>query len=172
VTLARKLRTFIITILSVLAIALSAWAEGAPGAKALEAKLLAPCCFGGTLDIHDSEMARELRHEIEDRVAKGESTEAVENDFVARYGPRVRAMPNEKAMSNVVTGLLAMFGASGVALFVIMRRRSGKHDEETLAAADARKARDAKDGGAPKPAERDALDDRLDAELRDDDKDE
>lgn len=148
--------------LAVLVFAAPALAEGAPGAKALEAKLLAPCCYGGTLDIHDSEMARELRHEIEDRVARGESTEAVENDFVDRYGSRVRAMPNEKAMSNVVTGLLALFGISGAVLVTVMVRRSSKQRRED----DTDASRAAK-ALASKPRVRDALDDRLDAELED-----
>lgn len=145
-----------------LVVASPALADGAPSAKALEAKLLAPCCYGGTLDIHDSEMAIALRHEIEERVARGESTQAVEDDFVARYTPRVLAMPNEKAMSNVVTGLLAMFGVSGVVLVTVMLRRSSKRRRE-----DESDAGRAAKLAAGKPKARDALDDRLDAELED-----
>jgi cytochrome c-type biogenesis protein CcmH len=165
--MARTRRAWSIVVLALLALAalvfvVPAMAEGAPSAKALEAKLLAPCCYGGTLDIHDSEMSRELRHEIEDRVARGESTEAVENDFVERYGSRVRALPNEKAMSNVITGLLAMFGISGAVLVTVMVRRSSKQRRED----DTDGAR-AKKALAGKAQPRDALDDRLDAELED-----
>lgn len=148
--------------LAALVVACPVFAEGAPSAKALEAKLLAPCCFGGTLDHHDSPMAIELVHEIEDRVARGESTQAIEDDFVSRYGKQVLAMPNEKAMSNVVTGLLAMFGVSGAVLVTVMLRRSSKRRRE-----DASDAGRAAKLAAGKPKARDALDDRLDAELED-----
>ncbi len=42
----------------------SASAGTSIGPKGLEARLLAPCCYGGTLDVHDSELAHDLRKEI------------------------------------------------------------------------------------------------------------
>lgn len=120
-----------------------------PSAKALEAMLLAPCCFGGTLDVHDSEISRELRAEIESRVARGESTVSVEADLVSRYGPQMRAMPNPNAFSTTVAMAMATIGAAGIALLVLMRR--WRRSEGVGAHAHAR--------------DRDADDERLDAEL-------
>ena len=38
--------------------------DGPRSAKALESRLYAPCCYGGTLDIHDSPVAQELRVDV------------------------------------------------------------------------------------------------------------
>ena len=54
-------------------------ANGEAGALAIETRLLAPCCWNGTLDTHDSELARTLRSEIETRVAHGASACAAAN---------------------------------------------------------------------------------------------
>ncbi|MFN9942632.1 MAG: cytochrome c-type biogenesis protein CcmH, partial [bacterium] len=59
----------------------------------VQRRLLAPCCWNQTLDIHESELATALRAEISDRIRRGEHGDAVERDMVARYGERVRATP-------------------------------------------------------------------------------
>ena len=132
----------------------SGWSSAPPSAKALEAMLLAPCCFGGTLDVHDSEISRELRAEIESRVAGGESTVSVEADLVSRYGPQMRAMPNLSAFSTTVAMVMAAIGAAGIAVLVPVRRWRGGEGVVVH------------DGRRPSRApERDADDARLDAEL-------
>ena len=50
----------------------------APGERALEGRLLAPCCYQGTLDVHESESAAALRMRIRGRLHAGETVEAVE----------------------------------------------------------------------------------------------
>ncbi len=131
------------------------WARargGPPSAKALEASLLAPCCFGGTLDVHDSEISRELRDEIEARVARGESTLAIESDLVSRYGPQIRAMPDAGAFSATMAVVMFALGAAGVAVLLLVRRwRQGDRAPTTEVTA--------------APRVRDAEDDQLDAEL-------
>ena len=124
-------------------------AASAPSAAALESSLLAPCCFGGTLDVHDSEVARELRREIERRVRRGEPTDAIEADLVARYGPRIRAMPHPDAYSGAIAAaaLLAGLGAVGLALLVRRWRRGGLEAPRSATSAI------------------DAYDERLDADL-------
>jgi len=119
-------------------------------ARALEATLLSPCCFGGTIDVHDSDLSRALRREIEARVAAGEPTLAIEADLVARYGPQIRAMPKARALLGLTVAVMLFVVGSGATLLSLMFRRR--------AAA----------GRTPPPAssvERDAYDDRLDAEL-------
>lgn len=123
-----------------------------PGAKALEASLLAPCCFGGTLDVHDSEISHQLRAEIEARVARGESTAAIESDLVSRYGPQIRAMPDRGAFSATMAMVMVSIGIGGAAVLLLARRwRRG--------------APALPSGDAGSPALRDADDERLDAEL-------
>lgn len=130
--------------------------DARPSARAIEATLLAPCCFNGTLDTHDSPLAHDLRDEIEKRVAGGKSTGAVEADLVGRYGPRIRALPNPRVFTIGIATVLAGVGLAGLALLVRVRawrrpRQVGGREAKT-------------DAATPEPP-RDAYDDRLDHEL-------
>ncbi len=151
----------LVTVLAIAAVTALTWsgsqAVAAPSPKALEAALLAPCCWNGTLATHDSPLASELRGEIETRSDKGETTAAIEADLVTRYGERVRAMPAAGAFSNVmVIALDVLIAAMGALALMLSRwRRNAANDQ----AAPARR------GAAP--PERDAYDERIDAELAD-----
>ncbi len=77
-----------------LAFATPAMAEPpTPGEAALQARLIAPCCWNQTLDIHESEIATELRAEIHARLAGGEKSATIEDDLARRFGARIRAVP-------------------------------------------------------------------------------
>jgi len=132
--------------------AASPLATAAPGEAIVEGRLLAPCCYLQTLDVHESPMAAELRLEVRKRLAAGESPEAVEDDFASRYGERVRAVPKGRdprgSMFLAVTGVLV---AAGLGLAALVRRwRRTTIDTAT----------------APVSEGRDPLDERIDAELR------
>lgn len=129
--------------------------EKIPGAERLEGRLLAPCCWNQTLDIHGSEISYALRREIRTRLKAGESPEAVEASLVDRYGPRLRAVPDKVPLEGAgFLGLVVLFAAAGglVALLLKWRRRS------TPTAADS--------GSLPDKSAADGLDKRLDDELR------
>ena len=81
------------------------------GEKSVEAHLLAPCCWNGTLDVHESDLASTLRKEIRSRLRSGEGVEAIEEALVARYGERMRAAPKSERV-----GLLLGAGVLGVLL--------------------------------------------------------
>lgn len=136
--------------LIVLALAPAAGAQ-APGAKALQARLYAPCCYGGTLDIHDSDLARTLREEIESRLAHGETSDQVQADFVARYGTRVVAAPNDVAFRAIGAGAAVLGVLAAVALAVVMRRWTRRSTS--------------REPQRESPSAPDALDARIDAEL-------
>jgi cytochrome c-type biogenesis protein CcmH len=129
-------------------------AQSSPGAKALEARLYAPCCYGGTLDSHESDLAHTLREEIETRMERGESGDSVQADLVARYGAKILAARSDapiRAMGIVLTAL-AVLAAAGL---VVVVRRWTLRSRRALAAA------------APPGTSRDELDGRIDAELAD-----
>ena len=117
------------------------------GAVALESRLYAPCCYNGTLDTHDSELARDLRHEIEGRLAKGETSEAIQSDFVARYGERVIAASSDAPIRGMGFAVVLLMIAAAVALGAALRRWAKKTPATVVT------------------HERDELDDRVDAEL-------
>lgn len=128
---------------------------------ALAGRLLAPCCWSQTLDVHNSEPALDLRREIRTRLGRGESAAAIEADIVDRYGERIRAVPEDSPLGAVAAGMLTLVGIAGIAVLflgLLWRRRSAARRDGGQA-----------DAAAPEPRspERDALDARLDAELRD-----
>lgn len=93
-----------------------------PSAQAFESRLYAPCCYNGTLDIHESEMARDLRKEIETRIDRGESVDAIQEDFVARYGDKVLAARSDKPSQVVGVVLAALIALSAAGLVIVFRR--------------------------------------------------
>jgi cytochrome c-type biogenesis protein CcmH len=130
------------------------------GAARLEGRIMAPCCWTQTIDIHGSEPAYELRREIRKRLKAGESADAIEASFVQRYGSRILAVPDSSPLGGLATGLAIAFGGAGVAGYLMLKRWS-------RAGIASRAARDQKktDKGAVSSAKDDALDARLDQEL-------
>jgi cytochrome c-type biogenesis protein CcmH len=118
-------------------------------AVALESTLMAPCCWNQTLDAHESDLASSLRREIHERLAHGETTSAIQADFVVRYGERIVAMRAPGTFHGWVFGVFAVAVLMG---FLLVRRVLGRGTSvESQPVA----------GGAP-----DGLDERLDDELR------
>ncbi len=125
-----------------------------PGASVLEGRLLAPCCWNQTLDIHGSPSGNALRKEIRQRLKKGESVDAIEEAIVQRYGEKIRAVPKGSPLQGFATVLALSFGvAGGLSVWMLLRWRRRR----SVALAEAPKK---------KPSgKRDRFDDALDAEL-------
>lgn len=125
------------------------------GAAELEGKIIAPCCWTQTIDIHGSPVSTELRQEIRTRLTAGESAESIEKSLVARYGPKVLAVPAGSRLGSAGGLLIAAMGAAGAGAVVLLRRwqRRSKPVESAPVKA-----------GTPRPADA-ALDARIDAEL-------
>lgn len=93
----------------------------------LEDRLFAPCCWRQSLRDHESPIANQLRAEIRERIAAGETPAAIEADFVRRYGEGIRALPegtDPRWLIGVVAGGVAVAGLS--LLVVILRRRPAR----------------------------------------------
>ncbi|MFO0650835.1 MAG: cytochrome c-type biogenesis protein CcmH [Polyangiales bacterium] len=120
-------------------------------ARVVTSRLLAPCCYQQTLDVHESPLATALRAEVDARLRAGQSPAQVEARLVARYGERVRAVPRDHDPRGYVLALVAV--AMAVAAGVLLR-------------ATRRWSRPAATAAAPATVPRDALDERLDEELR------
>ena len=126
-----------------------------PGAAALEGKILAPCCWNQTIDIHGSEISSELRREIRTRLRAGEPADAIQASLVERYGPKILATAPDSALPKIALSLLVVIGSVGVAgIFMLKRwRRAGVPAKS--------RSKDKRD-----EASNERLDARLDAELR------
>jgi cytochrome c-type biogenesis protein CcmH len=127
-----------------------------PGASAIEGRILAPCCWNQTLDIHGSEISNNLRRDIRRRLKAGESSESIEASLVAQYGPKILAVPPGSPLKSIASVLaLGLLGAGAAGFFMLKRWRDrGQAHAEREVSTDAKTPLDAK------------LDARLDAELR------
>ena len=132
--------------------------EKVPGAERLEGRLLAPCCWAQTLDIHGSEIANALRKEIRARLKAGETADAVEASLVARYGEKIRAVPDRVPLDKMGgLGWLGVASAAGLIGMVLWRWRQRGQASETGAFKGSHRASD---------KEAAASDERLDSELK------
>jgi cytochrome c-type biogenesis protein CcmH len=129
-----------------------------PGAERLEGRLLAPCCWNQTLDIHSSEVSNGLRREIRTRLRGGETPDVIETDIIRRYGTKILAVPPQsplKTLAIALSGAMGLAGAGAAFMLVRWRRRSLQ-----VSKSDAKKA-----AASAASTKRDELDDRLDQEL-------
>lgn len=129
--------------------------EPAPGERELLKRLVAPCCWNQTLDSHQGAAPDGFRAEIRSRLYAGETPAQIEADYVVRYGERVRAASQSRAMgwAAVIAGVVVL-GAGAALVRMVLRwgKQSPALPENDKSKGDAAKA--------------DALDERLDAELR------
>lgn len=130
----------------------------APGEVTLERRLLAPCCWNQTLDVHESDLAGSLRHEIRARLHAGEPQSVIEDDLAVRYGERIRAVERGHDPGGAMPFLVGL-GAllTGASLITVLRRWRRSGDKARL-------------NEGVKPSRVDVVggpdDIRLDAELR------
>lgn len=126
----------------------------APGEAILEGRLLAPCCWTQTLDVHESELATSLRGEIRRRLAAGEASTVIEDDLAGRYGERIRAVPkggDVRVAVPIVSGIFAVAAGVGLGFLLLRWTRRGSRNAER----------------PPAGRARDSYDERIDDALRD-----
>lgn len=123
-------------------------------AMALEQRLLAPCCWTQTLDVHESPLVTEMRVEIRNRLAAGETPLSIEDNFAEQYGQRVRAMPRgQTPMLTYVQWVGAALVVALGLLFVLARSWMKRAHRHTITV------------NAPLSAQDAALDEQLDQAL-------
>jgi cytochrome c-type biogenesis protein CcmH len=125
-------------------------------ARALEQRLRAPCCRGQVLDAHESEATHELRREIRARLKAGESSAAIEDALVQRYGESIVAVPLDADPRGGLSLVLAIVLAGTALLLALLGLRWVRRAAAPAVPVQAPAAR----------GEDAALDARIDAELR------
>ncbi|MCC7181563.1 MAG: cytochrome c-type biogenesis protein CcmH [Acidobacteria bacterium] len=118
-------------------------------AQVLFREVMSPFCPGLTLADCPSPNAFELRKDIQARLERGESREAIVDALVAQYGTELLSDPSDTPIGRVVWGVPFLLAAlaAGVLAFLV-RRMTGGQPSETP-------------GGAETPAVRERLDEEL-----------
>jgi cytochrome c-type biogenesis protein CcmH len=62
-------------------------------ARAIDAMLIAPCCFSQQVSVHQSAAADEVKRDVRSRLAAGETRQQILDAYVSRYGKRILADP-------------------------------------------------------------------------------
>ena len=123
-------------------------------AKAIEALLIAPCCWSQQVSVHQSPVTDEIRQNIRQLLNDGKTRQQIVDVYVAEYGDRILAEPPARGFNRLfyVGPWLFLFGSVGLVV-----RRDSKTARTPVAAT-----------AAPEPAARPTEDesDRIDEELR------
>ncbi|HEY1962429.1 MAG TPA: cytochrome c-type biogenesis protein, partial [Rhizomicrobium sp.] len=95
-------------------------------AVVLQKQLRCLVCQGESLDESNAPLAADLRHLIRERIAAGDSNEAVKNYLVARYGDFILMKPPVDKDTYVLwmAPLIALGAGAVVAGFVAWRARA------------------------------------------------
>jgi len=104
-------------------------------ARAISEELRCLVCQNQSIDASDAQLAKDLRIIVRERIAAGDSDDAVRDFLVARYGEFVLLRPRAHGVGLLLWGLppllLLMAGAG---LFLAFRRRTATSGTESLSA--------------------------------------
>jgi cytochrome c-type biogenesis protein CcmH len=123
-------------------------------ARAIEAMLVAPCCWTQQVSLHQSEAATKIKEDIRVALASGQTRDQILAAYVAQYGPAILVEPPARGFgaSLYVLPVVALLGGAllvGVVVRRFTRRAEAAHPAQ------------------PAEAATSALSERLDDELRD-----
>ncbi len=92
-------------------------------AKAIEEKVIAPCCWTQPVSQHYSEAAGTIRKQIREMLAAGKSEEEILDYYVAEYGERILASPRARGFNILAYVLPWVSLAAGLAVLGLALRR-------------------------------------------------
>ena len=109
-------------------------------AQGIDKSLMCPVCPSETIDQSQVEIAKQMRVMVREKLAQGESREAILQFFVDRYGPGVLAEPPRSGFNLLVWVIppVALLAGGGILALVMRGMRRGQfkdlEDEEELLA--------------------------------------
>ena len=100
--------------------------EKARLARRLKGEVIAPCCWRGTVDTHNSSAAEQVAEQIDRMVRAGKSREEILDRLVDEYGERILARPRAEGFGAVFYWgpLLALIGGA-VGVSIWLKKNSG-----------------------------------------------
>jgi cytochrome c-type biogenesis protein CcmH len=127
-------------------------------ARAIDATLVAPCCFRQEVSVHQSAAADEVRRDIRARLAAGQTREQIRDAYVSRYGKHILAEPPAVGFDLVLYVMPFVMLIASLGLVTAVLRRFTRSSFPTVPASTS-------DG--PAVGAELSLEGRLDDELRD-----
>ncbi|MBY5808609.1 cytochrome c-type biogenesis protein CcmH [Rhizobium leguminosarum] len=104
-------------------------------ARALSAELRCMVCQNQSIDDSNADLAKDLRLLVRERIADGDSDEAVLSYIVSRYGEFVLLKPRVSMKTVLLWGApVLLVLAGGLSLLVFARKRAGKPTGSKLTA--------------------------------------
>ena len=91
-------------------------------ARRIEARFVAPCCWRENLAVHDSAVAKQLRSEIVQMVASGQTESQIVDEYVARYGERILREPRGARFQVLMITPIAVLGIGCLLVFRFLSR--------------------------------------------------
>ena len=90
-------------------------------ARAIDAMLIAPCCFSQQVSLHQSAAADEVRRDVRARLAAGETRQQILDAYVARYGKGILAEPPAAGfdLTLYIMPFLMLFASAGLLAMVL-----------------------------------------------------
>jgi len=92
-------------------------------ARAIDGKVMAPCCWSGTVAQHSSQVAEEMRRQTRAMLAAGKSEREILDYYVSVYGERILASPRPRGFNLLVWILPWVFLISGAVYLVTLLRK-------------------------------------------------
>lgn len=114
----------LVPVLAILALAVPAWGDTLETeAKAIEAALVAPCCWSQQVSLHQSQAAEEIKREIRVALASGRTRQQIVDGYVERYGTRILIEPPARGFAAwlYVLPVIAFVVSAGGLAFVLKR---------------------------------------------------
>lgn len=94
----------------------------------VERMLMAPCCYTQTIDLHNSDIADKMRHEVVTMIAAGTQAQDIFAHYKAIYGEQILAVPDGRlgqvAYSIPVAVATAATGMLGLILWKFHQRKA------------------------------------------------
>ncbi len=87
----------------------------------IASKLMAPCCWSGTVDSHQSPAAEEIKAQIRAALQQGYTERQILDSFVAAYGERILAKPKAvgfNLMAWILPAIAILLGGVGAWKFL------------------------------------------------------
>lgn len=116
-------------ILAAAVLAAPSLAQNKERVRALQEKLIAPCCWSESVAMHRSEVAAEMRAEIARMVQEGRTDREILDSYKARYGTRILMEPEGQLRLWAYTIPAAAIFA-GLALVIWIIRRMARPQPE------------------------------------------